>query len=123
MNNRWTCSNTSVFNINYHLIWCTKYRRPLLSDDIESRLKTLLAEKAAELSITIKALEVMPDHVHIFVHTSPLYSAHMIVQGLYIPDPEKRIPLSPEPCPYLMDKKLLCGIGWSYIRSSHQEIY
>ena len=80
MNNRWTCSNTSVFNINYHLIWCTKYRRPLLSGDIESRLKALLAEKAAELSITIKAQEVMPDHVQIFVHTSPVYSAHVIVQ-------------------------------------------
>lgn len=80
MEQRWSLSNTSVHNINYHLIWCTKYRRKLLVDGIDERLKEILSAKADELSITIKAMEVLPDHVHVFVHCKPTLSAHMIVQ-------------------------------------------
>lgn len=46
MDERWTRSATSVHNINYHLIWCTKYRRKLLNEEIENRLKELLLLKA-----------------------------------------------------------------------------
>ena len=80
MSDRWTCSNTSVHNINYHLIWCTKYRKPLLSGSIEARLKELLYNKAADINVSVKALEIMPDYVHIFVHCTPVWSAHMLVQ-------------------------------------------
>lgn len=80
MEQRWSLSRTSVHNINYHLIWCTKYRRKLLVDGIDERLKEILSAKADELAIVIKAMEVMPDHVHVFVHCNPTLSAHMIVQ-------------------------------------------
>ena len=45
---RWTNSRTSVYNIGYHLIWCPKYRRKVLKNNIELRLKELLLEKANE---------------------------------------------------------------------------
>jgi putative transposase len=77
---RWTHSNTSVFNIGYHLIWCPKYRRKVLVGDMEIRLKELLFEKAAELDIQIALLEVMPDHIHVFVKTKPTNAPHYIVQ-------------------------------------------
>lgn len=82
MKKRWTHSNKAIFNIGYHIIWCPKYRRQVLTDVVESRLKQLLFEKAEQISITIEDLEIMPDHVHIFVKCSPVDSPHFIVQQL-----------------------------------------
>src|SRR5262249_4571891 len=61
----------AVFSLKYHLVWCPKYRCPVLTDAVEGRLRELLAEKAGELDITIHALEVMPDHLHLFVESAP----------------------------------------------------
>ncbi len=69
--NRWTTSNKAVFNVGYHLIWCPKYRRKVLTDEIEQKLKILLVKKAEEISVIIEQMEVMPDHVHIFVQADP----------------------------------------------------
>lgn len=82
MNKRWTTSNKAVFNIGYHLIWCTKYRRRVLCDDIENRLKELLQDKAKEMGVSIETMEVMPDHVHLFVKATPVDSPHYIIQQL-----------------------------------------
>ena len=77
---RWTHSNTSVFNIGYHLIWCPKYRRKVLVGDVEIRLKELLYEKAGEINVQIAKLEIMQDHVHAFVKTRPTNAPHHIVR-------------------------------------------
>lgn len=79
---RWTHSNKAIFNLEYHLIWCPKYRRPVLTNDIKDRLIQLLHEKASSISVSIETLEVMPDHVHLFVKASPVDSPHFIVQQL-----------------------------------------
>lgn len=81
-NERWTHSNTTIFNIAYHIIWCPKYRRKVLVNEIEDRLKTLLVEKAKEIGCEISIQEVMPDHVHIFIKTKPTLAPHYIVQQL-----------------------------------------
>ena len=81
-NERWTHSNTTIFNITYHIIWCPKYRRKLLVNEVEDRLKTLLVEKAKEIGCEISIQEVMPDHVHIFIKTKPTLAPHYIVQQL-----------------------------------------
>ena len=57
----------SVFNIKFHLVWCPKYRMNVLVDKVEKRLKELLYQKAKELNIDIEAIEIMPDHVHLFL--------------------------------------------------------
>jgi len=77
---RWTTSNKAVYNIGYHLIWCTKYRRKMLVDKVELRLKELLLSKATELDLNLDTMEVMPDHVHLFVRAQPIHSPHYIVQ-------------------------------------------
>jgi len=60
--------NTSaVFSIKFHLVWCSKYRLKVLTDDVENRLIELLHEKAKLLDIEIETHEVMPDHVHLFL--------------------------------------------------------
>jgi putative transposase len=77
---RWIHSNKSIFNIGYHLIWCPKYRKSVLIGKVEKRLKELLIEKAKELQVKIETLEIMPDHLHLFVKANPTLSPHYIVQ-------------------------------------------
>ena len=77
---RWRRSNTSVHNVGFHLIWCPKYRRNILNPPIDKDLKLLLTNKAKELNIEIAKMEVMPDHVHLFVKANPTCAPHWIVQ-------------------------------------------
>ena len=77
---RYSVSKTCVYNIGYHLIWCTKYRRKVLSPKIELRLKELIRKKAEEIEVEIVEMETMPNHIHIFVKSKPTYSPHFIVQ-------------------------------------------
>jgi putative transposase len=71
-----------VFNVKYHLVWCPKYRKAVLVGAVADRLKELLREKAKELNIEIKAIEVMPDHVHLFVTGYPTAAIQHIVNQL-----------------------------------------
>lgn len=73
---------TSVVNINYHIIWCPKYRRKVLVGEVETRLKELLPELAEESGCTIDTMEVMPDHIHIFLKGNPTIPIHLIVKNL-----------------------------------------
>ena len=57
--------------INYHFVWCPKEPRKVLTGAVAERLKVLLYEKAAELHCTVKALEVLPDYLHLFVDCPP----------------------------------------------------
>jgi putative transposase len=61
----------AVFSLKHHLVWCPKYRLPVLVPPVDARLKELLAEVAKEHRMTLHAVEVMPDHVHIFVESDP----------------------------------------------------
>jgi len=71
--------NTSVTLINYHFVWIPRRRRPVLSGKIANRLKELLYEKSKKLDIEIIALEIMPDHVHLFVNCTPLMAPSQIM--------------------------------------------
>lgn len=79
---RYTASSHSVYNIGYHIIWCPKYRRKVLIDGVDKRLKELLKEKANQLGVEIVEMEVMPDHVHIFLKSKPTYAIHFVVNQL-----------------------------------------
>ena len=77
---RYSATKTCVYNLGYHLICCTKYRRKVLSPKIELRLKELIRKKAEEIEVDIVEMETMSDHIHIFVKSKPTYSPHFIVQ-------------------------------------------
>jgi putative transposase len=68
----------SVYNLNLHFVWCPKYRKPVLTGAVEARLKELLHEKAAALNVEIKGLEIMPDHVHLFVACDPTHAPQFL---------------------------------------------
>jgi putative transposase len=61
----------AVFSLKYHLVFCPKYRKSVLLGPVAERLKALLALKADELRVTLHTLEVMPDHVHLFIESDP----------------------------------------------------
>jgi putative transposase len=58
-------------SLKHHIVWCPKYPRSVLTHPIDARLKALFAEIAAEHGMRLHAVEVMPDHVHLFVETDP----------------------------------------------------
>ena len=69
----------AVFTLKFHLVWCPKYRRPVLVGPVEKRLVQLLRQIAGDLEATIHALEVMPDHVHLFLESDPTRSVAELV--------------------------------------------
>lgn len=68
----------AVYALKYHLVWCPKYRRKGLVGDIETDLRTLLQQKANPLKVTIEALEIRPDHVHLFRCAPPTEAPHRL---------------------------------------------
>ena len=60
-----------VYCLQYHIVWCTKYRRKVIAGNIESDIKAHLSKTAEDLDIKIIALETMPDHIHMLVECKP----------------------------------------------------
>lgn len=73
-------STTSV--LKYHIVWCTKYRRKVLSEDMQETLKKLLEEQCSKNNYVIESLEVMEDRIHVFLSASVKDSVHRIVSQL-----------------------------------------
>ena len=68
-----------VYSLQYHLIWCTKYRKKVLKDGIDVECKEMLESLAQEYKFQILAMEVMPDHIHLLVDCRPqFYISDMI---------------------------------------------
>ena len=73
----------AVFSLKFHLVWCPKYRRPVLSGRVDERLKELLTDVATEHGMTIHAMEVMPDHVHLLLAAvDPQFGIHRVVKAI-----------------------------------------
>ncbi|MFN8490755.1 MAG: IS200/IS605 family transposase [Caldilineaceae bacterium] len=76
-------SNINVtYCCQYHVVWCPKYRRKVLVDGIDERLKEILREVASETGCELIELEVMPDHVHVLVSCDPQFGIHSLVKRM-----------------------------------------
>lgn len=62
-----------VYSLQYHLIWCTKYRKKVLTDGIDIQCKEMLTELADQYSFQILAMEVMTDHIHLLLDCRPQF--------------------------------------------------
>ena len=83
MASKYIHARTCVYNINYHIVWCVKYRRKVLTGEIESRLYELLDLIAKEKGFTIVQCKVGEgDHIHCFVSAPPKISITAIVKYL-----------------------------------------
>ena len=79
---KYNASSHSTYNVAYHIVFSPKYRYNLLRYRAAERLKTLFLQAASHLGIIIQAMEVMPDHVHLFIIARPTISIPQIVQYL-----------------------------------------
>ena len=70
------------FSLKYHLVWCPKYRWPVLEGAVAVRLKEISMEVAAGIDATMHIQEIMPDHVHLFVESDPRWAVAEIVNRL-----------------------------------------
>lgn len=76
-------SNAHVtFRCAYHVVWCPKYRRKVLTGDIEQRLKELSREVVASKGAWLIEMETMPDQVHLLVEVDPQFGIHRLVRAV-----------------------------------------
>lgn len=69
----------SKYNIHYHLVWIPKYRKEVLTKKIAKKIENIFREIAENKRIGVERLEIMPDHVHLFVSAPPQYSPSLLV--------------------------------------------
>ena len=62
-----------VYSLQYHIVWCTKYRKPVLVNGIDEEIKEYLLQIASEYEFRIMAMEVMPDHIHLLLDCKPQF--------------------------------------------------
>ena len=68
-----------VYSLQYHIVWCTKYRKQCLTNGIDEELKEYLQQIAVEYDFNIMAMEVMPDHIHLLLNCKPqFYPSDMV---------------------------------------------
>lgn len=79
---RWKTNVGSVYNLGFHIIWTTKYRRRVLVNGVDDMAKELIAKKCDEHKWELCSIEVMPDHIHLFVKPHPHDSVSYIVAQL-----------------------------------------
>lgn len=71
-----------VYSCIYHVIFCPKYRRSVLTDGIDTRLKELILSKQEEYGYTVVEQEVMPDHVHLLLDVNPKIGVYTVVSKI-----------------------------------------
>jgi putative transposase len=74
-------SNRNVYySCKYHTVWCPKYRRKVLVEDVAERLKQIIVEVCREHQADVLSLEIMLDHVHLLVECDPQFGIHRLVR-------------------------------------------
>ena len=71
-----------TYSCKYHVVFCPKYRRPVLVDGVDDRLKELIKETCDQLNVEIIEMEIMPDHVHLLMEVDPQYGIHKAVKRI-----------------------------------------
>ena len=75
-------NNNIVYRCAYHVVWCPKYRRPVIEGDVEARLKQIIRDVCDERGAHLIELETMPDHVRLLVECDPQYGIHRLVKQI-----------------------------------------
>jgi putative transposase len=75
-------NNNIVFSCKYHVVWCPKYRRKVLVDNVDIRLKEIIREVCLDRQAELLELEIMPDHVHLLVEIDPQFGIHRLVKNI-----------------------------------------
>ena len=71
-----------VYKNQYYVIFCSKYRRKVLVNGVDTRLKEIIYAEASKMAVEIKSIEVMPDHTHLFLECDPRLPLHEVIKQL-----------------------------------------
>ena len=72
----------SVYDLKYHLVWTTKYRKPVLHGEIAVRVRELIRQTCATMEVYILSGHVSSDHIHLLVSVPPQIAVSDLVQRL-----------------------------------------
>ena len=75
-------SSHTVYDIKYHIVWITKYRKPVLDGEVSKRIRDLIREICKSKDVEIIKGHISKDHVHIFVSVPPHISVSKLVQSI-----------------------------------------
>jgi putative transposase len=75
-------NNNVVYSCKYHVVWCPKYRRSVLVNGVDTRLKAIIQDVCIACRAKLLKLEVMPNHVHLLVEVDPHYGIHRLVRAI-----------------------------------------
>ena len=79
---KYKSNNNVVYSCKYHVVWCPKYRRKVLVDGVDSRLKELIIQICQEIQVEIIEMEIMPDHLHLLIEVDPQFGVHKAVKRI-----------------------------------------
>jgi putative transposase len=79
MNQQYRHSRHSISLINFHFVWIPRRRKKVLVGEVAARLEEVINDVTADLNLNILAMEIMPDHVHLFVSCPPNIAADQIM--------------------------------------------
>lgn len=79
---KYKSNNNVVYSCKYHVVWRPKYRRKVLMNGVDVRLKELIREICEQQNVEIIELEIMPDHVPILIEVEPQYGVHKAVKRM-----------------------------------------
>ncbi|NEP03329.1 MAG: IS200/IS605 family transposase [Symploca sp. SIO2E9] len=68
--------------LNYHFVWCPKRRKSVLTGEIKHRLQEIIFELCTENNWRLIALEIMPDHVHLFIEADPTLAPSVMIKRI-----------------------------------------
>ena len=79
---KYKTSKNVVYSCKYHIVFCPKYRRPVLVNGVDTRLKELVIEVCNQLSVDIIEMEIMPEHVHLLLEVHPQLGIHKVIKQI-----------------------------------------
>ena len=81
-NEQYHSASHCKYLIQYHIIWCPKLRFSVLQGNVDAALRQILQKICDDYNYHVKALEIMPDHIHIFVDVSQTVAPCDVVRTL-----------------------------------------
>ena len=79
---KYKSNNNIVYFCKYHVVFCPKYRRKVLNNGVDERLKELINNICQELHVDLIEMKVMPDHVHLLLEVAPQFGIHKVVKRI-----------------------------------------
>ena len=79
---KYKANHNVVYSCKYHVVWCPKYRRSVLINGVDTRLKELIIETCTLLKVELIEMEIMPDHVYLLLEVDPQFGIHKAVKRI-----------------------------------------